>query len=331
MVNSKIIEEMRKKPAACYVLSGDDSFQKEEFLEEVKSILPPSLADFNYDVFQAGVDPVKNIISTAMSYPFSSDVRVVAVKDCRQFREEEQEAVLSYIARPSGHTLLLLDFDRAPGSKSFYKKLVSAGREFKFKVKNRNETALWLREKAARSGKKLSAEALEMLQAAGGENLRLLANEIEKLSMQAGDSDEITGGDAGFSAARAPGRTGFELGSAISGGKCAPALKILYDLSRGPDGASEMIIGALAWHFRAVWKASAALRAGVPPGRIASVCKIPPFRVYEFTRFGKQCSDDMLEEIFRQLLLTDIRLKTRQTSSLDLELLVVKLCGFHSA
>ncbi len=331
MVSSKIIDEMRTKPAPCYVLAGDDSFQKEEFLDAVKSMLPPSLVDFNYDIFHAGSDPVQDIISTALSYPLGSDVRVVIVRDCGQFKEADQGAVLSYRDRPSDHTLLLLDFERSPAASSFYKKLLAGGRELKFRIKNRKETAGWLRERAARSGKKLSAEALQALQAAGGENLRLLANEIDKLCLQSGGRDEITGEDAGFSAAWTPKRTGFELGSAISSGNCPLALKILHELYQSPNAASEMILGSLAWHFRAIWKAGSALRAGVPPGKLCAACGIPPFRMQEFIRCGGKYSDAVLEKIFRQLLATDIALKTRQSSSLDLELLAVRLCGFHPA
>ncbi len=65
-------------------------------------------------------------------------------------------------------------------------------------------------------------------------------------------------------------------------------------------------------------------------GKIASACSLPPFRVQEFIRCARQCPEDRLEKVFRELLQTDIDMKTRQSSSLDLELLVVRLCGLHS-
>lgn len=326
MVGSKILDEMREKPAACYVLTGEDAFLKDEFVKEVKSLLPPGTVDFNYDVFRAGTDSARDIIAAALSYPAGSELRAAVVKDCRELNEEDRRVILDYIGAPSGHTILMLDFDRPHAAKSFYKKLLSAGREIKFRVKTRGETAAWLRERAARSGKKLSADALAALQAAGGGNLRLLANELDRLCLQAGDSAEIAVSDAGFSAA-GPTKTGFELGSAISAGDCALALRILNDLNRSEDAAAEMILGSLAWHFRAVWKAGAALRSGIPPGKLASACGIPPFRVQEFRRCGAKYSDEAMEKIFRELLDTDLKLKTRQSPALDLELLVVKLCG----
>lgn len=327
MVGSKILDEMREKPAACYVLTGDDSFLKDEFLKDVKSLLPPETAGFNYDVFRAGAGSARDVISAALSYPAGSELRVVVVKDCREFNEEDRQAILSYIGEPSGHTLLLLDFDRPPASKAFYKKLLSGGREIKFRVKTRGGTAAWLKERAARSGKKLSADALASLQSSGGGNLRLLANELDRLCLQSGDREEITGRDAGFSASGPAKRTGFELGSAISSGNCPLALRVLNDLNRSDDAAAEMLLGSLAWHFRAVWKVGAALRAGTAPGKLASACGIPPFRVQEFRRCGAKYSDEVMAKIFRELLSTDLKLKTRQSSALDLELLVVRLCG----
>ncbi len=327
MVVSKILAEMREKPAPCYVLTGDDSFLKDEFLKDVKSLLPPETAAFNYDVFRAGADSARDVISVAMSYPAGSELRAAVVKDCRELNEEDRKAILGYIGSPSGHTILILDFDRPHASRAFYKKLLAGGREIKFRAKTRGETAAWLRERAARSGKKLSADALASLQASGSGDLRLLANELDRLCLQAGDREEITGRDAGFSAGGAAKRTGFELGSAISGGDCSLALRVLNDLNRSEDAAAEMILGSLAWHFRAVWKAGAALRAGVSPGKLASACGIPPFRVQEFRRCGAKYSDEVMGKIFRELLSTDLKLKTRQSSALDMELLVVKLCG----
>jgi DNA polymerase III subunit delta len=331
VAESAVFKEMGQNPQPCYLLSGDDSFSKEEFILKVKNLLPPELAGFNYDVFAAGDVPVRDIVSSALAYPFGSGIRVVLVKECGNFKKDEQKQIETYLRQPAEHTVLLLDFDAASSLKPFYKKLASYGRQIKFRKKKRGETAGWLKARAGRAGKKLSQDALDALLSAGGDNLRVLASELDKLCIQAGGREEITGEDAVVCAGRSGQRSSFELGSAISRGDCAMALRILADIKREAGAVSEMILGAIAWHFRSVWKTGAALKEGVSPSKIPSVCGIPYFRAKEFVNLGRKYSDEILVKIFREILQTDITLKTRQSGDLYIELLVVKLCGFYSA
>ncbi len=223
----QILKDMQDAPAACYLLSGDDEFLKDEFIFSVKSLLPEGSAGFNYDVFRAGVDPTDEVLSIAATYPMEADFRVVVLRDCGQLTGEEQKKILGFLSHPPGHTLFLLDCGKISPSNAFFKKLLTAGREVKFRVKSRSEVSAWLRERAASAGKKLSPDAASYLEEAGGDNLRMLANEIDKLVLQSGARDEITGEDVSFSAGWAARRTGFELGSAVSRGMCPQALKIL--------------------------------------------------------------------------------------------------------
>lgn len=326
----KLLREIRRKPSGCYVLAGGDSFLKEEFLKEVRGLLPAMLAELNFEVYTAGDVPASGITAAALSYPFGADFRIIVLKECSRLKPEDHEVLLAYLENPSEQTIMFLDFDRLPQSRGFFKKLNAIGRIISFNTKKRVETEEWLRQRAAGSGKKLSREAAAALGAAGGDNLRLLANEIDRLCLQAGERNEVTAEDAAFSAGMPRGKTGFDFADAVGKGNCAEALRLLSDIFKETP-APELLIGTLAWHFRAVWKVRAALEEGTPRGKLASACGVPPFRTREFIRMGGLHSDGSLSRIFRELLSADINAKTRQSGKLDMELLTVRLCSLCSA
>ena len=324
----KIIEELKTKPAPVYLVCGDETFLKEEFFKEVKSLL--RMADFNYDVFYCGAHTADEIISRLVSYPVGDDFRVVAAMDAHKLSSQEQKKILGYIDKPSETSMFFMEVESVPAG-AFFKTVAAKGKKLLFAVKSEREIGPWLQERALRLGKKLSKDAAAGLKELGGKNLHMLSNELEKLSLQVGEKEEITIEALDFSAGWNRVRTGFELGGAISEGNQKFALRVLSDIFAGGNVFPEMILGSLAWQFRALWKVNLAVRKGMRGGKLAASCGIPPFRVNEFMNQARKYSDLKLEGIFEEILQTDLKMKTKENPQFQLEIMIVKLCRIVAA
>lgn len=107
---------------------------------------------------------------------------VAVVFDADALREEQQEALLALISEDSGAHLVLVA--TAPDMRRrLYATCLRSGWAFEFRRLPPVRVAAWLREEAAARGHALSPEAGELLVDLVGTDLRVGANEIEKLSL----------------------------------------------------------------------------------------------------------------------------------------------------
>ena len=170
--------------------------------------------------------------------------------------------------------------------------------------------------------------AVEMLRAIKervGQDLRVLANELEKISIEVGERREIGPEDVQTVAGESRIRTGFELVDAIGGKKRNVALRILSSIIQQGKSAPE-IIGLLAWQFRRIWRVKTCMEKGMKLPEIAKVLRIHTFHTRGLITQAGKFSHEKLRETFSALLETDVKTKSGERPSVALELLIIRLC-----
>ncbi|MGZ3677632.1 MAG: DNA polymerase III subunit delta [Ktedonobacterales bacterium] len=182
----------------------------------------------------------------------------------------------------------------------------------------------WLTRRASAQGVKLTPEAARLLAAEVGENLRLLASEIDKLSTYAGRGGQIRVEDVRLLTPASRQTRIFDLTDALARRERSRALALLHELLAA--GESPLGIVALtAYQTRTLLQVKSLAERGMRALQIAQTAGMAPFVVEKSLGLARQLSFAQLEAAHRALLDVDTALKrSRMTPEMALDLLVVE-------
>ncbi len=181
----------------------------------------------------------------------------------------------------------------------------------------------WIIQRAKNSGVTITPEAATLLADFIGNQLRLLANEIDKLATYVGTGATITAEDVRLLSAQVQEARIFDLTDAMAQRNRKQALDILHDLLA--DGEPPLkLISTITTQVRSLLLVKELSQQGMRGAQIASTIGIAPFVADKALRQVGKFTPAQLESAYRQLLATDAALKrSRMTPEMALDLLVV--------
>jgi len=181
----------------------------------------------------------------------------------------------------------------------------------------------WISKRAKGLGVTIRPEAATMLANFIGNELRLLANELDKLATYVGERVVITPDDVRKLSAQVQEARIFDLTDALAQRNHKQALDILHDLLA--DGEAPLkLISTITSQVRSLLLVKELSQRGMRMTQIASTLGIAPFVVEKALRQVGKFSFSQLEDAYRQLLATDAALKrSRMTPEMALDLLIV--------
>jgi DNA polymerase-3 subunit delta len=198
------------------------------------------------------------------------------------------------------------------------------GRVREFREKKGAQLDEWIVRQAQANDARMTPAAARLLVDSLGEDLRLLAGEIEKLSVAVG-----RGGEIGMEQVRAltpqiSHTVIFELTDALARRDQQRALALLHEeLAKGT--AAQQIVGLMAAQTRRLLQVKAMAERGMRSAQIAQAAGIAPFVVEKTLPQARQFSAAQLEAAHRALLEADVALKnSRMTPELALDLLTLQ-------
>jgi len=182
----------------------------------------------------------------------------------------------------------------------------------------------WVVRRARSQQRRLAPDAAHMLVESLGDDLRLLASEIDKLCTYVGEGGEIRVEDVRALTPVARQSKVFDLTDALARRDTSAALALLHELLA--QGESPLGIVALtAYQTRSLMQVKLLSDRGMAAHQIASVAGIAPFVVEKSLRLARRFTIAQLEAAHRTLLEIDTSLKrSRMTPELALDLLVLE-------
>ena len=181
----------------------------------------------------------------------------------------------------------------------------------------------WVKKRAQSIGVSISPDAAALLANLVGNQLRLLANELDKLATYVGDGATITADDVRKLSAHVQEARIFDLTDALAQRNRTQALNILHDLLA--DGEPPLkLISTITSQVRSLLLVKELAQQGMRAAQIASTIGVAPFVADKALRQVGRFTPSQLEGAYRQLLATDAALKrSRMTPEVALDLLVV--------
>ena len=311
-----------------YYLFGEEPAAKSEALKALKSALKAD--DFNLREFSGDVNSeAPDVVAEAMTLPVFSDRRLVIVRGTK-IPAEAKSVFIDYLKSPSATTTLVLlsEESRVDKKDALAAAVSAAGAVVVFSPLTPEAATARLLDAAKKQGKELTAEAAAALVEEAGTDWPVLAQELEKALLFAGQEKtvglEAVGACLGYRKNIDP--WAFE--KLAQGRDLKACMAYLRDLF-SEDKAESVVFASLS-RCRAAYlkqlRAKRLLKAGMPQREIETRLRI--FYDNGFFQRAGRVSEDRLRRDLRRCLEVEADLKSKSwlDARIELERLVVELC-----
>jgi DNA polymerase-3 subunit delta len=343
-----------------YLLHGDDEFTSRQ---QLKILRQKDIFGYNQDIYNGVEGDLKKITITTNTLPFLSEQRLVVIEGLPKKKRSNEAATTTDAETSSGASgkggktkkskksskstiLTRASFEKelaehvatmqettvlavlAEEVLEASNPLVKAAEQYGKVIQNTlpKGAALenWITKRTKHLSVSITPEAKKLLADFIGNNLRLLANELDKLATYVGKGATINVDDVRQLCAQVQEARIFDLTDALAQRNRQQALNILHDLLS--DGEPPLkLLSTITSQIRSLLLVKELAQKGMRAPQIVSTLGIAPFIVDKSLRQIGKFSPTQLEGAYRQILATDAALKrSRLTPEMALDLLVVQ-------
>jgi DNA polymerase-3 subunit delta len=309
-----------------YFLYGDEPFLVDRAARRImEQAIDPAMKDFNLNVYYGAECKGTEILDTAQTLPMFSDRRLVVVRQTDKLPVATQEGLLPYLANPCPETCLLFLAAKPDLRRKFFAELKKQQGTLEFKKLYDNKLVPFISAEAQTQGKKIDGAGAEMLAFLVGNNLQELVSQIEKAALYVGTRPVIGVDDVKAIVSQSKEYSAFELARFMGEKNLPKALATLQSMLQNGEEAI-MILGALASHFRRIWRIRELLDQKITPVDISKQLKIHQFFLNEQISQARKYSVTELEVLFERLYQGDVGIKTGASSATVLQGVVYDSC-----
>lgn len=239
-------------------------------------------------------------------------------------RASFEKGLAEYIPHmPDSAVLIVLVDEALEASNSLLKVANEQGENIQNTLPKGAALESWIVKRARSNGVTITSDAATLLANYIGNQLRLLANELDKLATFVGDGGTISADDVRTLSAQVQEARIFDLTDALAQRNQKQALTILHDLLANGEPPIKLI-STITTQVRALLLVKELSLKGMRAAQIASTIGIAPFVAEKAARQVGKFTPTQLERAYRQLLATDAALKrSRMSPEMALDLLVV--------
>ncbi len=310
-----------------YFFYGEEPFLAERAGRRLmEKAVDPSMKDFNLNIYYGADCKGTEVLDTSQTLPMFSERRVVVVKQADKLPVPTQEGLMPYLANPCPETCLIFIAAKADMRRKFFAELKKQQGTLEFKKLYDNKLSPFINSEASVYGKKIDSAGAEMLGFMVGNNLQELVSQIEKAALYVGERQLIGIDDVKAIVSQSKNFTAFELARFIGEKDLARAIATLQSMLQNGEEPI-MILGALASHFRRIWRIREMLDQKMATAEIGKQLKISPYFMPELLVQAKKYSVRELEALFNRLYQGDVGIKTGASPATVLHSLLFDACS----
>jgi DNA polymerase-3 subunit delta len=313
-----------------YAIYGDDSYLIRESIRAVGFALFPDddERDSGISRFPGPTSSLASVLDEVSTLPFFSRRRLVIVDDADPFVSKYRRDLENYVAHPSDSGTLVLQVKQWTATTKLAALVENVGASINCASPRERELVSWLTQLArARHDAQLSADAARLLIELVGAEAGILAAEVEKLAVYAGESGKIERADIVKMVGAGRAETIWNTLDAATTGDARIALEHLDNLLAAGEQPTPML-AAMSANLAKIHHAGR-LRAAarLPLDEACRIAGIPPFAVEKTRKQHAHLGPGRVDRLPARLLKADLDLKG--SSMLDprtiLEILLVEL------
>ena len=313
-----------------YILHGADEFSLREELKKIEDGLGEGeLLASNTTIFDGRHLGLGQLTDVCSAMPFLGAHRLVIVEGLLARHEEsagEWLALKEFIAGMPQTTVLVFVDGQLKKGNALLKELGPLAKVKEFRLLRGVALRKWIEARVAEGGGTISPQALRLLSALVGDNLWVLASEIEKLLLYAYER-RIEEEDVKRVVSYAREASVFAMVDALVEGRASTAARLLHQLLE--EGATApYLLAMITRQLRLMLQAKELSLGGVPASSIKNRLGVASdYAVTKALEQSKRYSMRRLEQVYHKLLETDLAIKRGMwKGELALDLLVAELC-----
>lgn len=315
-----------------YVFHGDDTHSQQETLADlIAKMGDPAMIELNTTRFPESVR-IDQLRQACSSLPFLSGRRLVIVEGALSGNMSQAfiEQLLEYLPQlPDTTRLIFLESQSLPGSHPLLKFAEAEENGYAKAFVRPEGRALdqWVRERVADGGGQITPRAVHVLVSNIGNDLALLANEIDKLLLYKGGDEAIDHEDVRHLCPYVAEASIFDLVDALGArdGRVA-AMLLQTKLNEGADPF--YLFAMIVRQFRLLIQVKELAGDGLRQAAIAQKLGMHRFVAGKVMQQSQHFTLAQLEQVYGHLLETDVGVKTgRADMTTSLNLLVAALAG----
>jgi DNA polymerase-3 subunit delta len=188
------LSESGQQPVrSAYAVFGDDSYLIRESIKAlVRAVFPGEESDATISRFAGATTALAAVLDEVRTLPFFSRQRLVIVEEADPFISKYRKELEAFVEHPRGPGILLFQSKQWLATTNLAKLVNKIGLSIDCSGPREAELAGWLIQLArTRDDAKLDADAARLLVELVGPEAGILAAEVEKLAVYAGDSKRI--------------------------------------------------------------------------------------------------------------------------------------------
>ena len=313
--------------APVYLFLGDVDLLIEEAWHRLRERLVPAKAlRFNGESLSARDSRVAEIVERLATLPMFGQKRLIRVKHIEAWNKDQQDVILSYLARPSPFSCLVLYAPSRKGLSGLETAVRAAGMVVEFAAPTESELPRWLQGRAKQQQKQLRLQAASALLERVGNEVGRLATELDKLCLFVGERRQIDITDVEEVVSRQRQFSVFELLRAVGRSDSAQAVSMLRQLLLHGEPPLT-VLALLARQIRILWQTKDAAKDDLSNEQIGHRLKLPASVVRNYRQTTSLFSEQSLYHAHRVIRESDLALKSSGVSQeMLLESLILALC-----
>ena len=309
-----------------YLIIGTDELKRNRAVTRMKQRLEVSgFADFNLDErdMTREQDP-EDLLSSLNTYPMGADFRLVILNNCSRLPKAVTDVLVSYLAKPSEATVLMIIADKLAKNTRVYKAAMKFDKKALIDCtpKKRWQLPAQVRAMAPAHGKAITQAAAEELVSRVGESTRMLDNELQKLASMV-PGPEITQADVERLTVRTAEPKPWDFTDAVASRNLPKALEILRLI---PQKSHMMLYVLLTTRLRELIYAKA-LDARGEGGMLAKTLGMQQWQVKNHLTWARRFKMSELTAALRAAIDVELALKGTRDSETALIQWVTQICG----
>ncbi|MCG1022310.1 DNA polymerase III subunit delta [Sutcliffiella horikoshii] len=323
--------------APIYLLLGTEGFLMREIRNAIiEHALDVEEHDFNLSFYDMEEQSVDVAIEDSETLPFMGERRVVVMTNPffltaeknKSKMEHNTDRFISYIKEAAPYTILVIQapYEKLDERKKIVKELKKQAEVIEAQPLGERDLKLWMKDKAMQNGAVLEDAAAEELLKIAGVNLSVLAQEINKMAMYIGVSDqEISVDTVKLLAAKSIEHSVFELIEKMVHRRVDEALELFYDLVRNNEEPIKLH-ALIANQFRLLYQVKDLSEQGYSQQKMAGILRVHPYRVKLASQQGRYFERAELMKMVDNLAEADYLMKSGKIDKqLAMEMLLIKL------
>lgn len=317
----------RGEVASVYCLYGEEEYRREQALSQLlDALLPEGARDLNLDQIRPGETGTGSILGSARTLPFLASRRVVLIRGVEELAREQQGELLVYLDNPCSTSCLVLTARRLDLRTRLAAALQRKGVLLRFDRLEADSLKESLAAAAQERGVRLQSDAVSLLMALVGDDVRQLIYNVEKLALFVGEREEIGVKDVEALVGETRVRSIFQLTDAVSSRNLDISLRCLTSLLESGEEPLA-VIGMLGRQIRLLIRAKALQEQSIPVSRMTHELNLPPRVAAALAEQSASRSWRELSTALQSLSDTDLAIKTgRAAAPVLLTGLIWNLC-----